>query len=120
MGGIATSEQLKEIQKVWKNLETGGNNKVASTVAKAVKEVGLFVEESDNDDEVEEESRNSAPVNEEEVHRAIFESGEVDTNKIYQMTLQILLIWNQTLKLRKDHLLKTQKKYCMSNPREND
>ena len=80
MGGIATSEQLKEIQKVWKNLETGGNNKVASTVAKAVKEVGLFVEESDNDDEVEEESRNSAPVNE-EADRTIFESGEVDTQQ---------------------------------------
>ena len=100
-------------------METGGNNKVASTVAKAVKEVGLFVEDSDNDDEVEEESRNSAPVNE-EADRTILNQVKLIPNKIYQMTLQILLIWNQKLQLRKDHLLKTKKKYCMSNPREND
>ena len=98
-------------------METGGNNKVASTVAKAVKEVGLFVEDSDNDDEVEEESRNSAPVNEKLIVQFLNQV-KLIPNKIYQMTLQILLIWNQKLKLRKDHLLKTKKKYCMSIKRK--
>ena len=61
IGGIATPAQLLEIQKLWKNLEIKGGDKTAVSVAKAVKEVGLFVAESDNEDGPQEETHINTP-----------------------------------------------------------
>ncbi|RCK65804.1 Topoisomerase 1-associated factor 1 [Candida viswanathii] len=60
IGGIATPAQLLEIQKLWKNFEANGGDKTAVSVAKAVKEVGLFV--TGSDDEEEEQQQDSQPV----------------------------------------------------------
>ncbi|KAL6451255.1 hypothetical protein SBY92_002594 [Candida maltosa Xu316] len=51
MGGAATPQQLLEIQKVWKTMKSSGNDKTATIVDKAVKEVGLFVGDTDDEDE---------------------------------------------------------------------